>query len=168
MPKDAGDVDVVAMIWTYGEGAAARAYPLVLLSFRTAEPATRHGPDTRDPRLASLLAEGWDLVTDLNRNYPRAPAGYGLRFIHTGPGRRGRLELTTPRGLEAAAEIVPGPRWIPAAQEAGVAALVLGTQYLTDWEAHPAAPPALKQALRDGALVAAAVPLETRTTTPVK
>ncbi|MBE1580517.1 hypothetical protein ACFORH_39070 [Amycolatopsis roodepoortensis] len=168
MTKDASGVDVVAMCWTYGEGTAARAYPLVMLSYRAELPATWHGPDRRDSRLAALLAEGWDLVTDLNRNYPAAPAGYGLRFTHTGPGRRGRLEFTTPRGPEADTEILPGPRWISAAQEAGMAALILGTRYLTDWESHSGAPPALKQALLDGALAAAVVPIETRTTTPPK
>jgi len=159
-PEDEPDVDVVATVWEYGEKGTEqfRAYPLVMLSYRSDLLAAGGGAERQDLLVSGLLAEGWHLVDGLDRTYPRAPAGYRLRFTDCGPGEPGQLELISHRGLETSATVQPGRYWKPMVAEARMALVVHGSQYLADWATAGRA--AAQDAARSGALVGGIVPAE--------
>jgi hypothetical protein len=155
--SDAPDVDVVATLWKYGQGTGRfTVYPLVMFSYRGDLTEIGGGPERQDLLVSAFLAEGWHLVTGLDRTYPRAPAGWRLRYF--GTREAGQLDLFSHRGLETSTTVHPERRWRLAVAEARMALVVHGSQYLADWATK--GPAAVNEAVRAGSLVAAIVPVE--------
>ncbi|WP_215544943.1 hypothetical protein [Amycolatopsis sp. CA-230715] len=156
------EVDVAAVVHEFKDDTRRRAYPMVFVSYRT--PLVDDVPgslESRDGRIARLLARGWSLVDTLDSTYPGPSAHdrYRMRFTHTG-GDTGRVDLISRRGIEVTATFVPSTHWRTTVAACRHAVLVHGCQYLMNWSTGGW--PVIQSAVRSGGLVAATIPVEVR------
>ncbi|MFD3407022.1 hypothetical protein ACFWUU_40440 [Kribbella sp. NPDC058693] len=150
-PEQTHDMNAVAAVWD-------NARPVLLVSFDAPEVAIEaDSGELTDAVAAAFLAQGWELVAQLDTNPAARPddlvCRYSLDPQPAGGRRTGRLEILI--GGEPLADIpamVTGQAWRTAVEKTGELALYLGPLDLHQWGSEVRLD-AVDQAMHAGRLV---------------
>uniref|UniRef100_UPI003F49AA74 hypothetical protein n=1 Tax=Amycolatopsis sp. CA-151526 TaxID=3239921 RepID=UPI003F49AA74 len=142
------DVEVWPSVMVVDDEGHERALPMLTISYTTEARALGSGPESTNLVMASLLEQGWDLITSLEAGIDGGPRGWSVRCVLR-PDGQAEVSLVGPRGPQTVVTVALPGVWVTAADACGQVGVLQGSRL----------DGAIDSAIRDGRLTGGVVPV---------